>query len=149
VKIITGAEARRCRQKGVEGERELALKLQGHLGVKLKRRLDQYQQKGHDLAVPVEARGPVADELRRYSFEVKRAATPQINSWWRQAERQAGDERVPLLAYRIDRFKWRIRLPLSELVETIPRWPGSEHTVEMGLAAFAAVVRERANARAG
>lgn len=142
----TGAGSRR---KGASGEREFSLALHGLIGVRLARNLEQSRNGGHDLTVPPDATGPVADALGRLAFEIKRLAsvTPaSLAGWWDQAKGQA--ERVglwPALAYRADRHPWRVRLPLACVrPDLFPLWAEAELTVDLPLPAFAALIREGA-----
>jgi Holliday junction resolvase len=97
-----------AKAKGAEGERELALLLRGfaqQAGVTdldLTRNLDQSRGGGHDL-VGLEAYG--------MAVEVKRVETVDLNSWWRQAVRQAeAVQCTPVLAWRQNRQPWRFRV---------------------------------------
>ncbi|MBK5938875.1 hypothetical protein [Halochromatium roseum] len=85
--------------------------------------------------------------LARLAIECKRhakASPALMKGWWAQAEVQAETcGLVPALAYRQDRASWRFVLPMSELVQELPQWPGIEHTVELSVAGFAALARER------
>lgn len=140
----TGSTSRR---KGASGEREFARALDDLLGVKLARNLEQSRRGGHDLIAPEEATGPVAEALARLAVEIKRyaAVTPgSLATWWSQACRQAEDVGLlPCLAYRPDRQPWRVRLPLAcvrpDLFPVV--WADDALTVDMGLPAFAALVR--------
>ena len=87
-----------AKNKGSEGERELARLLVGwagpQRGLDLKRNLEQTRGGGHDL-VGLEAYG--------MAVECKRVEQKNINSWWSQAVRQAkqaGDRRRTLPADR-------------------------------------------------
>lgn len=122
------------REKGKDGERELAGLLRERLGATIKRNLAQAREGGYDLA-----------GLPGLALEVKRQATAtegQIAEWWAQAEEQAqAAGLVPVLAYRADRRPWRFVVPLSKLLDTCP-WGGVDWTATVGLEAFCAIVRE-------
>lgn len=134
----------RC--KGAGAERELAAALFDELGVKLVRNLEQSRRGGHDLTLDPGEIGPVAAQLGRYAFEVKRHAKAPpalVKTWWSQAAAQASAAGlVPALAYRPDRGDWRFVLPLVELHPGLTRAPGVEFTAELSLEGFAALVRE-------
>jgi hypothetical protein len=136
------------RAKGAGAERELSAALFDELGVKLVRNLEQTRAGGHDLTLAPGETGPVAAQLARYAFEVKRhakAPAALVRAWWRQAEAQASAAGlVPVLAYRPDRGAWRFVLPLVELHPGLTRAPGVEFTAELSLVGFAALIRETA-----
>ena len=144
---MTGAGSR---AKGSRGELEFAAALADQVGVKLARRLTQVRGGGHDLELPEDATGPVAESLAALAIEIKRhsSVTPgSLATWWSQACRQAEDVGLlPCLAYRPDRQPWRVRLPLAcvrpDLFPVV--WADDALTVDMGLPAFAALVREGA-----
>lgn len=126
------------RRKGADGERELIALLREHLGEELTRNLDQARDGGADL------KGGML--LAGYAIECKRAAKPEVRSWWQQAFAQAydiADGRVPVLAYRLDRQQWHFVVPVSEAIGGDWRsCPGFEHTMTMLIDAFAALARE-------
>ncbi len=131
------------RAEGAAGEREFSRVLQDHLGVRLARNLEQSRGGGHDLTVDVVC--PVSRALDRFAFKVKRYAsiTPaMLVRFWNQALAQAHRaEKTPALAYRGNRQEWRVRIPLAAINETFP-WHAFDYTVDMGVEAFAAVIRE-------
>ncbi len=142
----TGAGSRR---KGATGEREFSTALHGLIGVRLARNLEQSRRGGHDLTLPPDTPGPVAETLARLAVECKRYATTppgSLSAWWSQACAQA--ERAglwPVLAYRGDRRPWRIRLPLATVrPDLFPVWHDAELAIDLSLAAFACLVREGA-----
>lgn len=120
------------RTKGASGEREFINLLKGYLGdIDIKRNLTQYQQKNECDIMGFDD----------YAIEVKRKKTPSINSWWSQAESQAqAVNKIPVLAYRLDRHQWRVRVPMFLLNGVTGS--GVDWTCEMGVEAFCAVVRE-------
>jgi hypothetical protein len=144
--MSTGATSRR---KGAAGEREFARALEDQVGLRLARNLEQSRQGGHDLTLPEEATGPVAEALGRLAIECKRYATTPNGSlaqWWGQACRQAEAAGLwPALAYRPDRHPWRVRLPLAALrPDLFPVWRDADLTADLPLPAFASLVREGA-----
>lgn len=48
--------------------------------------------------------------LGRFSCEVKRVETDYNEAWWRQAVRQAGDTKVPILFYRRNKVAWAVKV---------------------------------------
>ena len=144
--MSTGATSRR---KGAGGEREFARALEDQVGLRLARNLEQSRQGGHDLTLPEEATGPVAEALAMLAVEVKRyreVSTGSLAAWWSQATRQAEDAGLwPVLAYRPDRAPWRVRLPLAALrPDLFPVWHDPDLTADLPLPAFASLVREGA-----
>lgn len=137
------------RNKGASAERQLANLIADELGVRLIRNLEQSRSGGHDLIPHPDETGPVARQLARYAIECKRyskASPGLMKGWWAQAELQSeACGLVPVLAYRADRAAWRFVLPMSELMQELPRWPGLAYTVEVSVDAFAALVRERSD----
>lgn len=128
----------KSRNKGANGERELARILREHLGDSVIRNWQgQAASGGHDLSGL-----PFAIEVKRYAFVtdfLKR-------KWWEQAVTQADDEE-PALAYRADRQEWRFVVParnfnsyMTGLGDVDYEW-----TVEFGLEAFCQLCRESAN----
>lgn len=127
------------RAKGAAGEREFIKELGLYLGDEavagLKRNLEQTRVGGHDIV-----------GLDGWAIEIKRYRAIKegdIVKFWDQAVEQS--ERVgakPVLAYREDFRSWRVRVHMSELMPCM-RWPGVEWTAELGMEAFAALVREQ------
>lgn len=134
------------RRKGGQGEREFARALEDQVGLRLARNLEQSRQGGHDLTLPEEATGPVADALGRLAVECKRYATitpASLAAWWNQARGQADRAGLwPALAYRGDRQAWRVKLPLAALWSSFNPWDDVAYTADLSLLAFAALVRE-------
>jgi Holliday junction resolvase len=113
------------RAKGARAEADLVKKLKEHTKLEWKRiplsgALDAAHGLKGDLYVP--------NEKNKYCIEVKHYAddhltsktltdkTPQIESWWQQTIREAGEiKREPLLIFKFDRSKWFV----GSLVEPI------------------------------
>ncbi len=138
---------KKSRDKGNSGERELARKLNGELGIHVTRNLAQAFGK-HRGELQYDLLG-----IPNYSIEVKRYASQQpgrgdIRKWWKQTIAQATS--TPVLAYRFDHGPWRFVLPLSVVLPPASNWDTAdcEHTVEVGLVAFCSMVREQLHARA-
>jgi hypothetical protein len=49
------------------------------------------------------------------AIEVKRVENLNLSAWWSQAVRQAGNDLIPVLAYRQSRKPWAIVIPLAWL----------------------------------
>jgi len=136
------------RRKGSGAELELVRLIHEQLGVRLERRLRQYQSGGWDLEVHPDESGPVVDRLARYAIEVKRAAAVSpaiVAGWWRQAWAQAAAVyRVPCLAYRPDRQGWSFVVPLQELHRHMPAAGADslDYTCTLTLRGWAALLRE-------
>ena len=131
------------RTKGANGEREFARLIHEHLGVRMQRRLRQYQSGGCDLDVHPDDTGLAAGYLANCSIECKRAAKVTqgvIDAWWHQAVEQADRECMPVLAYKGDRQPWRVRLPMDALGD---RWP-ADAVIDVDFNDFALIVREMA-----
>ena len=127
------------RAKGAAGEREFIKELGEYLGdelvAPLKRNLEQTRMGGHDIL-----------GLDGWALEIKRYRTVKeadIARFWEQAVEQAGRIGAnPVLAYREDFRSWRVVIHLSVLQEGMT-WPGVQWTAEIGIEAFASIVRER------
>lgn len=63
---------------------------------------------------PMELRHPF---WREFHLEAKRQETIKIHEWTKQAEDDAREGMVPLLAYRRNRDKWRIVLSLDDFLD--------------------------------
>ena len=84
--------------KGKRGEYEFMCLINAHLGTR--HIVNPHAQSGDIQAIP------------GLSIEVKRQETLVVNTWWKQALRQAeGEGDIPVLAYRKNRGKWRVCLP--------------------------------------
>lgn len=120
------------RDKGARAEREFAALVADHLGVKMRRNLEQSRAGGHDL-----------DGLPGWAVEVKaRAEAPPAGAlarMWAQTQDQA--RRVgarPLLAVKIDRHGWGVYLDAGDIRPDV--WPTGRARVLLDpLDAFALV----------
>lgn len=130
------------RAKGAAGEREFCKELTLFLGdalvEPLKRNLEQTRNGGHDI-LGLEG---FALEIKRY----KRIKDGDIKKFWDQACEQATRiGATPTLAFREDMQSWRIRIPIGVLDKSYDTWH-LDYTVEVGLEAFAAIIREQHSA---
>ena len=136
------------RSKGRSGEQELVGLIRDHLGVRMQRRLRQYQTGGWDLEVHPDESGPVAAQLARYAIECKRlarAAPGLLRQHWRQAVRQAdASYRRPCLAYRADREGWSFVVPMQLLCRDMPAATADslDYTCTLTVAGWCALIRE-------
>lgn len=135
------------RAKGAGAEREFAKLIHGHLGVELRRNLEQSRAGGHDLIAVGD--DPVSRALDAYAIEVKRYAAispAMLVGFWEQATKQAARaSKIPALAVRADRQEWRLLLPLHALsADVFGEWPGVQWTAEISVEAFVCLIGESA-----
>lgn len=103
------------KQKGKRGERELN-NLLGVLLQKVKERrerigLPRWQHEPQAFVDP-QANDADISSIPGLAIEVKRQETLNLNTWWKQAERQADNlSAIPVVAYRQNRKKWQFMLP--------------------------------------
>lgn len=106
------------RNKGANGERELAGILSDELGVVVKRKLGQARDGGHDI------------EIGRFLIEVKRQERLAIEEWCKQIEtacttysaiNEDGNlaPPVPVVVFRRNGQPWRAVVPLDFLVKAM------------------------------
>lgn len=98
---------RRSRNKGANGERELANLLRSH-GIEAQR------------TAPLQA-GKDSTDADVLAFdgiflEVKRRERLEMEAWCKEAESVAG-ERIPVVAWRRNNQPWRVSLPLTSFIE--------------------------------
>ena len=117
------------RRKGAAGERELFALLEEHLGIAIKRNLEQTRGGGAD-----------SYDLPGYAIEVKRVEQLAVDRWWSQAVMQAG-RAIPVLAYRQSRQPWRFVVPLEWVQGFEMTRP--EYVATLGLHEFVYLVREK------
>ena len=93
------------RNKGASFEREVSNLIQEHLGVGVKRDLEQYRESDRGDLIGLEG----------WTIECKRRAKGSVEySWWEQvcsAAEKSGT--IPVLIYRFDRQLPKCRIPLS------------------------------------
>lgn len=106
------------RNKGANGERELAAILSDELGFVVKRKLGQARDGGHDI------------EIGRFLIEVKRQERLAIEDWCKQVElscttfsriNESGEliHPVPVVVFRRNGQPWRAVVPLDFLIKGI------------------------------
>ncbi len=103
VQTMEPTMGKKSRDKGKAGERECARLIAELTGWEVRRRVRQCEGESDLEFVGVPG----------WSVEVKRAAKPALNAWWRQTVAQAKECEHPVLFYRIDRQQWVARWPLS------------------------------------
>ncbi len=134
------------RNKGASSERELASLVNGWLGVRLIRNLEQSRSGGCDLVVHPDEAGVMADAFRTLAIECKRygKATPSlVKKWWQQTRDQAEPNNChPVLCYREDRAAWKVIVPLHLIGLNHSRSNAIESTAELSAEAFCSVMRE-------
>jgi len=126
-------------RKGASAEREVAALIAMHLGIKLKRNLEQTREGGHDLILDGESQHwPIALEIKNYA----EARPGQIKEWWTQAVRQGVEaNQTPVLWYK-DRRRWRVMLPGDIFMEGVPWGTMEAYTVTVSPEMFYTVYRE-------
>lgn len=95
------------RDKGVRGEREVALAFE-----KARYQVRGLEAEGDHLVV-------CADWLTLH-IEAKRQEKLRLPEWSRQAEAEAPQGTVPIVAYRASREPWRVSLKLDDFIEILP-----------------------------
>jgi len=86
-----------ARMKGQDGEREVIKLIQPFVQDQLKRNLNQTREGGYDVV-----------GIEWMALEVKRQETLDVENWWKQTLKQAGDLKVPVLVYRQNRKAWQV-----------------------------------------
>lgn len=102
----------RSRSKGRGYEYEIANELFQQLGLNFVRELDQTREKHLGDLRTEDCNFPFVIECKRYKSGVS-------GDWWDQvctAASIAGNGKMPMLFYRLDRQKTRVRLPVAALV---------------------------------
>ena len=130
------------RRKGKGGELEFAKVIEQEIGIRLHRNLDQTRQGGDDL-------DPLYIPPLWFSIEVKRKVSfndAHIEKAWRQAIANCGNK-YPLLAYRADRQKWRIMIPIMALDPDLPAFEAIDYTAVLSPKAFGLWAREKLRRR--
>jgi len=100
----------KSRNKGRGYEYEIAKELYEHLGINFVRELDQTRQAHLGDLVTTDCDFPYVIECKRYKSNVS-------GDWWSQVCTAAAvAEKLPVLFYRLDRMKTRVRLPVAAIV---------------------------------
>ena len=94
------------RQKGAAFENEIARQIFEHLGVQVKRNLEQYREKNQGDLVGLEG----------WCIECKRYAEPKVQStWWDQVCRSCTGNEIPALIIKFDRRETFVIVPWRAL----------------------------------
>ena len=128
------------RRKGASAEREVAGLIALHIGVKLKRNLEQTRGGGHDLVEDGEDQNwPIALEIKNYA----EARPGQISQWWEQTTRQAAiAKQIPVLWYK-DRRRWLVKLPGYVVMPDVPWGVLEAYTITVTPEMFYSIYREK------
>lgn len=120
------------RTKGAAAERQFANMLTDDLGVSIKRTLDQTREGGADIVLGI------------FAIQVKHAAKAQIKTWWQQTVTDAHKcKKIPVLAYKINRQNWRIRMRMKEVIGLSADWTfDHQYTEELDYQGFLLRIRE-------
>jgi hypothetical protein len=102
------------RNKGANGEREVAAELFAELGIRFQRNLEQTRSGGGDL-VPDDSAFPFLCEIKRRADGY--TCPP---AWEAQVFKAARDTGLhPVVIYRFDRQKWRCRVWFDAIAEAV------------------------------
>jgi Holliday junction resolvase len=126
------------RNKGANGEREVARLLEQHLGIKFERNLEQSRTAAHADLIP-------SDEGFPFIIEVKRHAKGWTcaPAWEAQVFRAAeGSSLHPCVAYRFDGQQWRFRVWFDALALGLGGHAVSNQSADLSIDGFAYVARE-------
>ena len=85
------------RQKGAAGEREFAELLRFHL-------FDA--RRGQQFSGGKDSPDVVCSDLKDFHFEVKRVQAGNLYKWMAQAKRDAGPDKIPVVAHRRNNEDW-------------------------------------------
>ena len=96
------------RNKGASGERDVCNLIKEHLGVDVKRNLNQTREGGADIKLPP------------YSLEIKRRARiGSIYEWMEQSQKSCADGEKPIVICRADRRDWLVVMPISQFLQLV------------------------------
>jgi len=96
------------RNKGASGERDVCNLIKEHLGVDVKRNLNQTREGGADIKMPP------------FSIEVKRRARiGNIYDWMVQSQKSCSDGEKPIVICRADRRDWLVVMPISQFLQLV------------------------------
>ncbi len=117
------------RNKGAAGEREFINLLKELTDDStIRRNLEQSRSGGYDI---------LGDSIGHLAIEIKRVKQ-LLTAHWEQTLRQADEScKIPVLAYRLDRQQWKVRIHLHNLVNI----DKTHLTVDMELDAFAILLK--------
>lgn len=120
------------RTKGARAENQFASLLTEDLGIPVRRTLGQARDGGCDI------------ELGPFAIQIKHAAKPCIKAWWQQTVTDAhAAKKIPVLAYKINRQGWRIRMRMKEVIGLNADWTfDHQYTEELDYQGFLLRIRE-------
>jgi hypothetical protein len=120
------------RSKGARAENQFAAMLSDDLGIPIKRTLGQARDGGADIMLGI------------FAVQIKHAARASIKSWWQQTVTDAHKaNKIPVLAYKINRQGWRIRMRMSEVIGINEAWTfDHQYTEELDYEGFIFRLRE-------
>ena len=107
------------RDKGARGEREFANLL-----------CDQgfNARRGQQFSGSKDSPDVVCTALSPFHFEVKRVERGNLYDWMAQAERDAGPDKIPVVAHRRNKEEWVAILPMDDFLK-ISSWL-KDHAVQ-------------------
>lgn len=98
------------RTKGASGERDVCNLIKEHLGVEVKRNLNQTREGGADIKMPP------------FSIEVKRRARIALYDWMTQAYCGCDyDDEIPLVVCRGDHKEWLAVMPFYDFLQLLKK----------------------------
>lgn len=98
------------RTKGASGERDVCNLIKEHLGVEVKRNLNQTREGGADIKMPP------------FSIEVKRRARiGNIYDWMEQSQNSCAEDELPVVICRADRQQWLAIMSLEHFLQLTKR----------------------------
>ena len=105
-----------ARTKGKRGENQVKTQYLDHLGIRLKRDLEQYRAADHGDLLPDFQDGdfdwPFCIEVKTYGT----TADKHRPAWWEQVRKAAKSQKlIPVLWYKYDRRDWRIVMHMNHV----------------------------------
>jgi hypothetical protein len=108
--------AKASRDKGARGEREVIDLLQPIVDTAYKAAGKEPPQLKRTSSMQADGGGCDVHGIDWLALEVKRCETLQIEAWWRQCLLQAKPGQLPVLIYRQNGRRWRVRCYLQVAV---------------------------------
>lgn len=129
--MVQGAGSR---NKGHNGERQIANMLTRELGRDVNRNVDQVRDGGADII-----------DVRPFAIEVKRCEQLNLTGWWKQALRQRTKKNpVAVLIWRRNNERWSVRIESRVLVKKKFWRKGYDDWVQIDVEHFIDVVKSGA-----
>jgi hypothetical protein len=101
-----------ARDKGARGEREIIDLLQPIVDAAYAEAGQVPPQLKRTSSMQADGGGCDIHGIAWLALEVKRCETLQVEQWWHQCVSQAKADQLPVLVYRQNGCKWRVRLTL-------------------------------------